>query len=412
MFHRIKRKRGSYWYLPDDPDVQDLVGIEPIKCPSEQPRQVSPNHSVIAQLIKTARARAAKSNESKANNEATLQYALSSQTQYTTWPSSIWETSVENHETEIIFDWPSLSDVDCQFVDDFGSRKSVDTLETEDETLLSPGSLPEYQNTWELEDLDLSVIACEGESVFGSSVIEPKHEYVPNSTCSLLAFSTDLRNDVFSDERAPLYRQHPGNSIEVVFDSLIVDESFEERLPPRRGLFLSYLNRRKRTIRFADEEGKEMETVHLLENNAGDDNNLQRVLILIMLPELKQYEFIHAEYSIESRLPVSSLIQDLPNMVSGPQIKKQQYIGLCQAAGGSELDNSLALQDSKLASDDILVAVPKGYSGSDMYKLAKGLIADEKILKAVSSLRALAGSGSSCTVLILQFWIAGEANES
>jgi hypothetical protein len=412
MFHRIRRKRGSYWYLPDDPDFQHLVGIEPTKCPSEQPRQVSPSHSVIDQLIKTARARAAKSNESKANNEATLQYALSSQTQYTTWPSSIWETSVENHETEIVFDWPSLSDVDCQFVDDFGSRKSVDTLETEDETLLSPGSLPEYQNTWELEDLDLSVIAYEGESVFGSSVIEPKHEYVPDSTCSLLAFSTDLRNDVFSDEREPLYRQHPGNSIEVVFDSLIVDESFEERLPPRRGLLLSYLNRRKRTIRFADEEGKEMETVHLLKNNAGDDNNLQRVLILIMLPGLKQYEFIHAEYSIESRLPVSSLIQDLPNMVSGPQIKKQQYIGLCQAAGGSELDTSLALQDSKLASDDILVAVPKGYSGSDMYNLAKGLIADEKILKAVSSLRALAGSGSSCTVLILQFWIAGEANES
>jgi hypothetical protein len=412
MFKRARRNRGSYWYLPDDLECQELGGIEPIKLQSEQPRRVSPSQPMIDRLIKAARERVAKSNESKENTEATLESALSSQTQFTTWPSSIWDSTFENCEAEIVFDWPHDSEIECLLVDDSASKKSFGTLETEAEALHSPGLLPEYQNTWELEDLDLSAIAHEGDADFGSPFTHPTRQYSPDSSCSLVACSSGLRNDVVSDEKEPTFRQRPGNSIEVNSDSLIVEELFDSRLPPRPALFLSYLNRRKRKVRFADEEGEEMDTIHLLESNAGDDTHLQRVLILIMLPELKQFEFVHAEYSIESRLPVSSLIQELPSMVSGPQIKKQRYVGLCHAAGGSELDNSLALQDSKLASDDILFAVPKGYSANAMYELAKGLVADEKILKAVSCLRALAVSGSSRTVLILHFWIAGEANES
>ena len=329
-----------------------------------------------------------------------------------------------------------------------GDEDDNNTIDTEDETMPSACASPDFSAAWGLEQLDLSAIedvsededegffSCDDETseeeedvlddgyydsfdlpqlspVAGSSQILGSSPRPRDEDCALLACSTDLKNRFLGATSSIVQRQQkrpaslfcgvlediPSSSSSTSSRSsrqsyLEIEESFGLAHGDRSGVSLSPIDPRKevrrRSICFADEVGKPMEKIHLVErrddddcSNATYDPTLQRLLVLFLCPEEKKFEFVHAEYSTQqSRVAVSSLLEQVTKFVTDPTIAKKQYARLC-TADGTELINALSIQEYDLKNDEVVVAVLQGYTGATMHTMAKGLIQNEEILKAV-----------------------------
>jgi hypothetical protein len=375
MFHLRRRRQEHYWYLSDSLDSKDGgsfsdndVGPMGLNQQDDQAKDVFPPCSNKLDDSETS------------EHNMSLEYAMALQNQWTSWPNTIWETNYEDADAEIVFS-DDGSDFDDP-VHELSSRKSVGTVDTDDET--SP-SCSSPSTLWELEDLDLSAIVDDESSdhdIFESdhSLLEDQPER-DSMTCSAC-----LRKDILCTDgcRQAFSQNTADSSSDSHSHYFLIEESFDSTFSQTLGFFSSKKKRQKR-LRFADEEGKAMETVHFVDCDEYEDPVYRRVLILLLLPKQRKYEFVHAEYSIESQLTVSQLLEMLPGLASDTQIRKQQYSGLCRAAGGNELINALAIQSFDLSPDEILLGIPNGYSGEVMCDMARALVENEKILRAVSA---------------------------
>jgi hypothetical protein len=151
-------------------------------------------------------------------------------------------------------------------------------------------------------------------------------------------------------------------------------ESFEEiRTLPKQ-----------RCVRFADEEGMAIETVHVTERDEAEVIDGNRVIVLLLSPKQKRFEFLHVQYGWEERTQLSEAFKQFPCMASDPCFTKQHYIGLCRPwRGGQELINSLAIQDYDMGQDELLVAIPSGMRSKHILKLSRPLLANRTVLKTV-----------------------------
>lgn len=366
MFHLRRRKQGSYWYLPDSLDK--VGGTLPGQLGWKQRQKENASSTGDSYVGRQAEAPA---NSGRTRPTITLEYAMALQTKWTSWPNTIWEMNFEDADEEIIFSDEIVTD--DEHANETSSKKSVGTLDTDDETMPSCSS-PEFQNTWELEDLDLSVILDDDGS-----------EEEKSFACALLACSEEPRRNVLCTQiSSPNLADSSGDS-----NYFLIEESFGDvQIPPA---FFTPRSKRQKRLRFADEEGKAIETIHVVDCDDHGDPTYRRILILLLLPEQKKYEFVHCEYSTQSTLTVSEVLKQVPALALDVQIKKQHYSRLCRAAGGTELINALSLQSYDLFSDEILVAVLQGYTGKAMHEMAKALIDNEIILRAVSELRSMKG---------------------
>lgn len=362
MLQRIRPRQESYWHFSDDGNcsiglVKDTEATELcVASPcSIEPVSVEPSMN--------------------------LETALAKQTHYTSWPGSIWEPNFEDADGEIIFEFSNIVEDENDAID-CGLRKSIDTADTEEETMPSCSS-PDFQNlVCELDALDLSDIVEEEFPVM-------KHPIV--SDCALLTCSADLQTGSLAEkERVPLKSfEVPAATTNDSSNVLLVDGLFDRSGETRKDNSPCSLdpNHRKKSIRFADEEGEVMETVHLVENgDEHDDTDFKRMLILLLLPKGKKFEFLHAQYRVEARVSVSVLLEQLPSMATDPLIACQRYIRLCRAEGRGELINALAIQDYALEQDEVLIAVVQGYTGKETSRIAKTLVENSHILRAVSAL--------------------------
>jgi hypothetical protein len=142
---------------------------------------------------------------------------------------------------------------------------------------------------------------------------------------------------------------------------------------------------RVKTIRFADERGLPMETVYMLDPAA-----VGRVVVLLLKPEARKFEFIYTEYRLNSKTSVSNLLKQLPGMASNGILAAQTYTSLFRSREGcSELIGALPLQDCCLDKNEVIIGVMGGYSGQEMVKCALPLIYNDKISKVVSSFRLM-----------------------
>jgi hypothetical protein len=146
---------------------------------------------------------------------------------------------------------------------------------------------------------------------------------------------------------------------------------------------------RVKTIRFADDCGLPMETVYML-GGPDDPAAVGRVVVVLLKPEVRKFEFIYAEYRLNSKTSVSNLLEQLPGMASNKMFTAQTYSSLFRSRDGcSELIGALSLQDCCLDKNEVIIGVMGGYSGPEMVKCALPLIYNDKISKAVSSLRLM-----------------------
>ena len=355
-----------------------------------------------------------------------------------------------NNKTGMVESKPCLVESDKRSDGDKLNEDDNNTVDTEDETMPSACASPDFSAAWELEELDLSIIedvsededgdffSCDDETseeeedaeddeyydsfdlpqlspVAGSSQRLDSSPRPRDEDCALLACSTDLKNRFLGATTSIVQRQRkqpaslfrgvledaPSSSSTTSTSSsgsrqsyLEIEESFGLAHGDRPDVSLSPVDPRKqlrrRSICFADEVGKPMEEVHLVERRDSDDRSnvsydptLQRLLVLFLCPEEKKFEFVHAEYSTQqSRVAVSSLLEQVTKFVTDLTIRKKQYVRLC-TADGIELINALSIQEYGLKDDEVVVAVLQGYTGATMHTMAKGLIQNEEILKAV-----------------------------
>jgi hypothetical protein len=146
---------------------------------------------------------------------------------------------------------------------------------------------------------------------------------------------------------------------------------------------------RVKTIRFADERGLPMETVYML-GGPDDPAAVGRVVVLLLKPDVRKFEFIYAEYRLNSKTSVSNLLKQLPGMASSEILTAQTYSSLFRSREGcSELIGALSLQDCCLDKNEVIIGVIGGYSGQEIVKCALPLIYNDKISKTVSSFRLM-----------------------
>lgn len=151
----------------------------------------------------------------------------------------------------------------------------------------------------------------------------------------------------------------------------------------------TYTLPKKRTIRFADEEGYALRTVYITERDKDDaDEHLyhMRIIVLLLNPKKKQFEFLHLTTPREERTHLSEAIKLFPDLASDASFTKQKYVGLCRPLKeGQELINSLCVQDYDLDRDEILVAIPAGMTGKQIVKISQPLLKDRNVQKMVSA---------------------------
>lgn len=142
-----------------------------------------------------------------------------------------------------------------------------------------------------------------------------------------------------------------------------------------------------RTIKFADEEGHDLETVYITERDKDDEHLYHmRFIVLLLNPKKKQFEFLHLSAPRADRTHLAEAIKLFPDLASEQSFAKQKYAGLCRPSkDGQELINSLCLQDYDLERDEITVAIPSGMKGKQILSISKPLLKDRNVHKLVGT---------------------------
>jgi hypothetical protein len=174
---------------------------------------------------------------------------------------------------------------------------------------------------------------------------------------------------------------YPGQAYKADSDTSCTVDTDDEYDDP------TYTLPKKRTIRFADEEGRELQTTYITERDKDDaDEHLyhMRIIVLLLNPKKKQFEFLHLTTPRDDRTHLSEAIKLFPDLASDSSFTKQKYVGLCRPTkGGQELINSLCVQDYDLDRDEILVAIPSGMKGKTIVKISEPLVNDGNVKKMV-----------------------------
>jgi len=145
-----------------------------------------------------------------------------------------------------------------------------------------------------------------------------------------------------------------------------------------------------RRIRFADEVGQPLEeTRYAVTQYSEEDLQTLRTIVLLMSPKQRKFEFIHLSYGMGEKTIVGDIIKQIPAFATDTTLAKQTYVGLCRPKeSGRELINTVSIQGYFLSRDEVLVAVAREYSAKALLKMAKPLLENKKILRAVKKAKA------------------------
>jgi hypothetical protein len=137
-----------------------------------------------------------------------------------------------------------------------------------------------------------------------------------------------------------------------------------------------------RTVRFADEEGKPLTQVHLIRSVRG---LLSRVVVLLMSPSERIFEFLHVEYPLDDSTTVEVVLEQLPKICSNPVFRFKKFVTLSNTKNQELLDHEITMRDCHLAESELVLAVLDGYTVNEMASFALPLLLNGRIQKAVST---------------------------
>jgi hypothetical protein len=142
-----------------------------------------------------------------------------------------------------------------------------------------------------------------------------------------------------------------------------------------------------RFVRFADDHGEKLEIVYWTPTMYSvEENDWVRLIILLLCPRKKMFEFLHVSYNIYDKTNIGDIVKQLPTIATDEALKCQRYVGLVRRDGERELINSVCIQSYKMKRKEMLIAVVDGFVGKSILRLAKPLLADKKMVKMVSRL--------------------------
>ena len=136
--------------------------------------------------------------------------------------------------------------------------------------------------------------------------------------------------------------------------------------------------KRQRSIRWADDEGRKLVVRHVVQ--ILKPLNV-RVVILMLNPAEKTFEFVQCEFHSDERLTVCDLLVQLPFMASMESLKKQRYAALYR--GEREMVNIISIQDYDIVEGEILVAVSSTANPKQAIAAAAALLLQRSLLRAV-----------------------------
>ena len=144
-------------------------------------------------------------------------------------------------------------------------------------------------------------------------------------------------------------------------------------------------------LRFADEVGKPLEHIHILDSK-DDPLACNKLVVLVVAPSVKKFEFVQVEYRLScSDICVSDVLNQVPGIVTSERFQKKKYTSLLQMRhGGSEMLNCLSLSGCRLERNEVLVAVSDDVAVDDALTGAKTLLMNDKIMTKVSSCKMFA----------------------
>jgi len=129
------------------------------------------------------------------------------------------------------------------------------------------------------------------------------------------------------------------------------------------------------------EQGKHFIPIEFAPAGPGDDF---RVIVLLLDPNTRKFEFIHCYFDNET-----SLVKDIVNLIPknstfGP-LRRQVYLGLCRPTTGEEMINSFMAKEYDIRDNEILIAIPRGLTGEKCVYHSKAILKKEKLIHLVST---------------------------
>jgi hypothetical protein len=158
-----------------------------------------------------------------------------------------------------------------------------------------------------------------------------------------------------------------------VMDSELGDKDSK---PPKKEVPL----KENRKIRFADEAGQELTKEYVIEREA---NYASRIVVMLLSPRDRKFEFLHAEYPLDESTTVQVLLEQVPLLATNDAFRTKKFNALLQTETSRQLDNNLALQDYCFKESEIVLGIPDDFTVANMTKMAVPLLLNKKLMKTV-----------------------------
>lgn len=153
-----------------------------------------------------------------------------------------------------------------------------------------------------------------------------------------------------------------------------------------------YRRRRKRIgVTWSDNDGGVLEHVRFIPaRELTDPSGTKRLIILLLSPAHRKYEFICCEYKLDTtevsksrcKITVKDVLEQIPRLASHELMKKQTYVALCRR-DNTELINALSIQSFELNNFEMLWAVPKHHHSKQLAPMVSCVLANKGLLKAL-----------------------------
>jgi hypothetical protein len=158
----------------------------------------------------------------------------------------------------------------------------------------------------------------------------------------------------------------------------VMDSEFDEKKEANTRKPVPLKENRK--IRFADEAGLQLVEEHLIHREA---NYASRIVVMLLSPKDRKFEFLHAEYPLDASTTVQVLLEQVPALATNDAFRSKTFNALLQTETSRQLDNNLALQDYSFKESEIVLGIPDDFTVANMTKMAVPLLLNKKLMKTV-----------------------------
>jgi hypothetical protein len=302
------------------------------------------------------------------------------------------------------------------------------TLESEEETLCAPEASSQVESDIKFEGDKQEEVAGEGstplhiseypvepaiqEGKGGVAAEKSPGEVTKPSKVEDVASKTEKEGVIFDDfssikedgKETDIKLCSSPNSVldEVTFDE--DEEKTEEEVKKEKE---PVPLKRSRKIRFADEHGAPLTEEFLIKREA---NYASRIVVMLLSPRERKFEFLHAEYPLDASTTVQVLLEQVPELATNEAFRTKKFTALLQTETSRQLDNKLALEDYTFKESEIVLGIPDDFTAGNMAKMAVPLLLNKKLMKTVR--QAIRKGRGLKTVKSGEEWRAKEADEN